>query len=755
MTPNVRQFFAGALDGKKRHVKAMHHDVSIALMQFLAQTSIRLGVSKHVYVVGGAVRNWVLGENVKDVDVVIDSVALGGRKDSEWFAKELQRAIPTHTSLTTNNYGVAILSISGDWEVGGQNLKGEVIEIANARTESYAKDTYKPNAIAPATIEDDVYRREFSFNSLLWRLYDLANGPDKAEILDLTGCGLRDLQEGVMRCPPDPDKTFSDDPSRMIRAIKFLLKYGFKIAPEVEASIRRNKEKIRNIPGSHLSNMIITLFYDTGVGKRALIEMDKLGLLDVIRSIATTDKPFREALANWAERKADVAFLFDLMDLGMPVGKSMNFLNQAQKDRVRDVTAGMTVDEGMTFVAVLEQPGKIIDMPGLIQEFGLRGLQIRDLMLEVRTVLLDDPVLVASPRRWESRIRTSWGQHGGGNKTARTFTLNPGDPVLFGKFKNKRGIIKDFGVSDKGDPTVVIETPTGKIQVLNLFKIRDPQPTVDAEGGVVADLAGHIPEYERLTQEYNVMGRTSKQTIDEDTDIDGWGEYRKTEPIKAVRMNKPFEVETPEGTMQGKEGDWLAEGIEGERWVIDADIFSKTYEKTGLSKEAGWWDANPRDQAIVSPVGMKGFWGDSAADVIDVAIRKINDQFLDVWGRNAYAHELDAGWNFSMGPYRKGWVHKGAGWRAIETGGNLRKKFAGRMESPNEEADFRRLYMTVAAYKNKKEVKKQDGGTMTVYEYSDRQIANRNRDKAKQVEKLRGNIDKLRAQYHKDLKEGV
>lgn len=799
-----------------RHRMAMHHEVSVGLMKFLSAVATKLGVAKDVYVVGGAVRNFVIGQPVKDIDVVIDTIALRG-KDSEWFAKQLQRAIPTQTSLATNNYGVAILTISGDWEVGGQNLKGEVIEIANARTESYAPDTYKPEDVAPATIKDDVYRREFSFNTLLWRLHDLADGPDKAEILDLTGCGLKDLHEGVMRCPSDPDKTFGDDPSRMIRAVKFLLKYGFKIAPEVKASIKRNKEKVRNIPGGHLSNMLITLFYETGVGKRALVELDKLGILDVIRSIATTDKPFREALANWAERKADVAFLFDLMDLGMPVGKSLGFLNPAQKARVREITVDMTAEEGATFVAVLEQPGKVIDMPGLIQEFGLKGAQIRDLVVASRMTLLDDPVLVVSPRRWESRIRTELSKQG---KTAKTFTINEGDPVFFGKYKNKRGLIKDFGVSDRGDPTVVVEPiPKGRKQdlELNLFKIREdggqkpggPVPgsvddlakQVPPGDEVTADLAGHTPEYQRLVQEYNVMNRTAKQTIDEDTDIEGWSKFRKTEPIKAVKMDEPFEVETLEGTMQGKKGDWLAEGIEGERWVIDSDIFAKTYEKMG--KTAGWWPIKTEDQPGLPWGDLEGAKqtglvnGDTPADILGNVVNILADEWWKEWERVPTATELDAAWNFVMAPIRKGTlpVETTAQYYANRpnVGDPLVKRVAHEYQikkacrqewedrcMPNDGdsyawetwggvsyqgivtdtdsnvlevacTDGKTRMVEAAKFTDKKEVKKQDGGTMTVYEYSDKHIEKRNENKAEQVEKLRGSIDKLRTQYRKDL----
>lgn len=72
--------------------------------------------------------------------------------------------------------------------------------------------------------------------------------------------------------------------------------------------------------------------------------------------------------------------------------------------------------------------------------------------------------------------------------------------------------------------------------------------------------------------------RVARKKITEDTEIDFEGSFLKTVPIKAVRMEKAFEVETLEGIMKGKAGDWLAEGIEGERWPIDAAIFEKTYE---------------------------------------------------------------------------------------------------------------------------------------------------------------------------------
>jgi len=377
-------------------------------MKFLSSVTRRLGVADHVYIVGGAVRNFVIKEPIKDIDVVVDSVSLGRGRDSAWLAREIAKVIPVPTNLITNSYGVAILTVKGDWILEGHNLNGEVIEIANARKESYGGSEgkgYKPTDVQPATIFEDMARREFTFNTLMWRLYDLADGPDKAEILDLIGCGLRDLQEGVMRCPSDPDKTFSDDPSRMIRAIKFLIKYRFKISPEVEASIRRNARKLKNIPPGHLSNMIIGLFYETGVGKAAFLEMNKLGLLNVVREIIAENKPFRDALGNWAEKHAEIGFLFDLMDLHMPVGSALSFLTPAQKSQLREQLVRFSNgDEARDFVSCLQQPGKIVNMGRLIQVLGLKGLDIRRLTDLIRQLLLDDPALAGVPDYLEDLI---------------------------------------------------------------------------------------------------------------------------------------------------------------------------------------------------------------------------------------------------------------------------------------------------------------------------------------------------------------
>lgn len=393
--------------------KGAEHQKSIELMRFMSEVTKELGAGDHVYVVGGAVRNFVIDRPIKDIDVVIDSLAIdpNGTKDSEWLAKKLAEAIPAQTSLTTNQYGVAILTVNESWMLGGEDLQGEVIEIANAREESYGGEGgkgYKPSEVDMAPIERDIYRREFSFNTLMWQLSQLADGPDKAEIIDLTGCGLDDLQEGVMRCPSDPDKTFSDDPTRMLRAVKFLVKYGFTIDPLVAAAIRRNASKIKKAPQNAISSILIDNILNMSQSKETLQVLKDLGLLSVIAEMLEKDKAFRSTLVNWASRDSRILFLFDMMDMGLPLNQRLRFLNESQMGQLRFIALELGDSETQKFVDLLKQPGRGMDTKALIEIFDLQGPDIRLLMEEARRALLKDPSLRKNPRSLTETVQNQF-----------------------------------------------------------------------------------------------------------------------------------------------------------------------------------------------------------------------------------------------------------------------------------------------------------------------------------------------------------
>lgn len=387
------------------------HVRQVALMKWLSQQAQRLGVGEHVYVVGGAVRNWVLKQPIKDIDMMIDSVALKG-KDSEWFSKELQKVIPAHANLVTNNYGVAILTIKGDWKIDGISMDGEVIEIANARKESYggaAGKGYKPSDVVPATAEVDVARREFTFNTLMWRLAQLASGPDKAEIVDLTGCGLKDLKAGTMRCPSDPDKTFSDDPTRMLRALKFLQKYGFQPDADTRAAIKRNAGALKHAPVDAIAALLTnTLLADSSTVLSVLKEMDTLGLFDVVADMVRSNKTMNTRMQSWA---AELPFsvYFGVLDTGLDVGERISFLRPEERTQLRVTLRHLSAPEANALVAALKQPGKALSdkqfVPNLSKEAGRSPREVGELLTKAaRALLLKEPSMLREPEAFQRAL---------------------------------------------------------------------------------------------------------------------------------------------------------------------------------------------------------------------------------------------------------------------------------------------------------------------------------------------------------------
>lgn len=380
--------------------EASNHAKSIALMKWLSYATKKLGVGRNTYVVGGAIRNFVINQPIKDIDIVIDSVTAG--RDSDWLAEQLKRLIPVPSNVTTNQYGVAILTVKGPWDLDGENMQGEVIEIANARKESYGGaggKGYKPSEVEPATIQEDVVRREFSFNTLLWRLSDLASGPEKAEILDLTGCGMRDLQNGILACPSDPNKTFSDDPTRILRAIKFTGKYGFKIPPDLATAIKRNAPKMKRMPWEAIATILMDNILKEPTARKSLQQMKALGILDVLSEMIQDVAPFRTYLARQLKSDRRVGVLLDLMDLGVPTGTPLTGLNldPKQLQRFREVTLAMSEAEASEFLDKLLQPP--VDNREVFETLNLQGPARSQIKPAAQRLMLLTPELAKNPRR--------------------------------------------------------------------------------------------------------------------------------------------------------------------------------------------------------------------------------------------------------------------------------------------------------------------------------------------------------------------
>ena len=403
----------------QRAKRNMSHGASIALMKWLSRTTQKMGVAQHVYVVGGAVRNFLIDQPIKDIDIVVDSLSLRGNRDAEWVAEGIARAIPTRTKIWSDNLMVSHINIEGSWNLNGYEMEGNDIEIVNARSEVYEQDSqgryigHKPKEVTPTTLEIDVTRREFTFNTLMWKLLDLAEGPDKAEIIDLTGCGIQDLRRGEMRCPQPPDLTFQQDPTRIIRTIKFAFKYGFKLPPDVRAAAIRQARGLKRIP-SKTETVLKTIVLDSPQYKQALTVMDDLGVIDVLKEMMQENPQFASFLTHHSGKKG-VTYMFDLMDAGLPVGASLSFLSPKQRKRFREITAPMERDHAKLFLLILKQPGKAYAdkrfIPTLAQQYGFRGKKMGDFMPFVdevaRITILSDPSAANDPGRLKHLVSQS------------------------------------------------------------------------------------------------------------------------------------------------------------------------------------------------------------------------------------------------------------------------------------------------------------------------------------------------------------
>jgi tRNA nucleotidyltransferase/poly(A) polymerase len=479
--------------------RSSQHDKQIALIKFLSATAKKLGVAEHTYVVGGAIRDFVMGKPIKDSDIVIDPTETG--KDSAWFADQLQRFIPVDTTLVTNNYGVAILTVKGEWLLDGNDLSGEVIEIANTRKESYGGEGgkgYKPSEVQSADIVEDVLRRELSINTLLMRLSEAANGPDKAAILDLTGCGLKDIEDGVLRCPSDPDKTFSDDPTRMIRLIKFMLRYGFKPTKDVAEAVKRNARKIRNVPYEAVAKLLVADVFKEKTYAKGLALMDDYGLLDHLKAMMLSSKDFQTYIQRWSLTKP-VAMMLDLMDLGLPLQANTSFLSETQQQRLREVVFIMPDDEATALLQGLKQPSSVWKdkdfFDSLVRDSGIdpkKGIPefSKRLNYEAREVLLDDPTLINSPDSYRRAVTLRMKEPGARLASTKAEDVNLtaiilDDPDKLLAWYRKTvvptlpmAISHHVTLAYEPDPTIVAKTMFGKktqVKVVGVVNMPDIQ----------------------------------------------------------------------------------------------------------------------------------------------------------------------------------------------------------------------------------------------------------------------------------------
>ena len=210
------------------------------------------------YVVGGYVRDLFLERPSKDIDCLVVG---SGIQVAEEMAKRLGRG--AHISVF-RNFGTAQVK-----------YKGQEIEFVGARKESYSRDSRKP-IVEDGTLDDDLDRRDFTINALAVCL----NRERYGQLVDNFN-GLMDLEDGIIATPLDPDITFSDDPLRMMRCIRFSTQLNFLIEEDTELALIRNAERIKIISQERIIDELnkIMLSPSPSIG---FVEMSRSGLLPII-----------------------------------------------------------------------------------------------------------------------------------------------------------------------------------------------------------------------------------------------------------------------------------------------------------------------------------------------------------------------------------------------------------------------------------------------------------------------------------------
>ena len=288
------------------------------IFRLVSEVAAERGV--RAFVIGGYVRDCFLGRPSSDIDIVVEGSGID-------FARAVGEKTHSYVSYF-KNFGTAMLHYQGD-----------EIEFVGARKESYRRESRKP-IVENGTLQDDQERRDFTINAMAFSLQ-----PDSfGELVDPFG-GIKDLAAGIIRTPLDPDTTYSDDPLRMLRAVRFATKLSspsqtFTIVPESLESMKRMAERLSILSveriTEELNKMLVTrrpsmafeLMEKTGLLERILPELCALKgvetmegkghkenfshTLMVLDNVAATDGPEPKLWLRWAAL---------LHDIGKPASK--------------------------------------------------------------------------------------------------------------------------------------------------------------------------------------------------------------------------------------------------------------------------------------------------------------------------------------------------------------------------------------------------------------------------------------------------
>ena len=313
----IYQAVNGPITENKLLMEAITEQQAKAAVNFLKFKVANGPFKGQVFLAGGPVRDMVLGKTPKDLDISIVSNSIwGALRFTSWLAQEMGnykgpntppptfdkhievddygapktspvpndaaigRAIEAYDAYYAQfsnpvifpKFGTAKLNLKGVFD--GVDLAGVEVEAVSARKEIYEPGNRKPIEVLPGTLEDDVFRRDFRCNSLM---YDLTTG----QTHDLTGKGVEDIKNHILVTTSNPEMIFQEDPLRMLRAVRFMVQKGFQISPETEENIRTNAAWLQRISRERIRDEVDKILVTKDPGS-AFRKMHELGLLQYV-----------------------------------------------------------------------------------------------------------------------------------------------------------------------------------------------------------------------------------------------------------------------------------------------------------------------------------------------------------------------------------------------------------------------------------------------------------------------------------------
>ncbi len=216
----------------------------------------------HLFVVGGCCRDMIMGRPIHDIDLTVD-LPLGSVKFSRWLRS---RHLTLGAPLVFQRYSTARLRLKA--------FPDDELEIVQTRSDKYGPHNADNPAAAFGSLADDCTRRDLTINSLY---YDISAD----RMLDLCGMALADIKNKIIRTPADPERTFDDDPLRIVRCIRFACSFGWEIHPETMVALKKNPASIKIASKERIRSEFDKLISCQAPAK-ALEMLEQCGIMSVI-----------------------------------------------------------------------------------------------------------------------------------------------------------------------------------------------------------------------------------------------------------------------------------------------------------------------------------------------------------------------------------------------------------------------------------------------------------------------------------------